>query len=287
MHENAIASFAVSRDGQWLATGSDCGPEGDFVSPAVGVVLWDLASGEPRASVAVEGGIGLCDVDGHKLAAADRVHHSIAKRQHPIGTRGGRPERVLPLLEGWREGLDGYFTLTPSPSGRMIAASSEDPRCGRPAIVGTSLINADTGARVFASSSLTHVSAFVFDQSETRWATVSASRNVRPPPHVVHMFSSDSHVGEIRGPFAPIDWQQFADGVPFVFSPDGKAALVVRPDGEIERFSADGSPAGRLARVEGASGLLWPRPDLVVAAGTTVVAFVRVPSGEVSVRFRR
>lgn len=60
-HPHAMISFALSRDGRQLATGSECGADGDYESPVVGVVLWDVATGSARHVVPVEGGIGLGD----------------------------------------------------------------------------------------------------------------------------------------------------------------------------------------------------------------------------------
>ncbi|HTR55111.1 MAG TPA: hypothetical protein VMJ10_30705 [Kofleriaceae bacterium] len=54
-------SFAVSRDGRTLATGSEASFETDYDAPTVGVVLWDLSSLTVQHRVPVRGGVGLSD----------------------------------------------------------------------------------------------------------------------------------------------------------------------------------------------------------------------------------
>jgi hypothetical protein len=197
--------------------------------------------------------------------------------------------REQPLLPE-SAGRDGHYAFGPSPSGRLLAVSSEDPGCGRPSAVGTALFDLDAGERLALAPQVTHVSGFAFDASERRWAAVKASRNVRlGGTHEVVLFDGAERIGAIDGPFEPHHWQEFADGLPFALSPDGCAALLVRPGGRLERWTIDPRPArapALLPRIEGAAAVRWPTPELALVLGPRVLAFLRMPSAEALAIFR-
>jgi hypothetical protein len=206
---------------------------------------------------------------------------------HSIDIRTRKLVRQLPLLPS-NAGRDGHYTLAPSPSGRWLAVSSEDPRCGRPAVAGTSLIDLESGDRVVFDPSLTHVSGFAFDAAEKRWAAVRASRNVKQGrTHGVTVFEGGRTLATLPGPLEPLDWLSFADGVPFCFSPDGTQALLLRPAGRIERWriGADARQESTLPRLDGMNGLLWPAPDVAIALGPRTIAFLRMPAGELIAQY--
>ena len=355
-HPHAMISFAFCRDGRQLATGSECGADGDYESPVIGVVLWDVASGAARHVVPVEGGIGLGDqlrrglafcADGTTLAydyftnlvgALDTKTAQVRLEAVASGNDGppsfaidesgahvfiaasegcaspaigsvwvvgsDTPPSYLLAPEdrhvqalSWRGGqlhvadagslasIDAsrgtvlrrtpFFTdgrvpwVWPSPSGRYVAATVRDG-------AGVTLLDADTHGRVVTSDAPRAITGFVFDRAETRWAAVSALRGVRAPVGGATIFEAGRSIGTIPGPLAPSDWQQFADGVPFALSPDGRHALVLRPGGEFERWDVDPAPIlrSRLATIEGALAVVWPVDDVVIAIGPRVLVFL-------------
>lgn len=89
-----------------------------------------------------------------------------------------------------------------------------------------------------------------------------------------------AETGRLAGPLEARDLQ-FADGLPFAFSPDGARTIVLRPGGRIER----GGEAW--ARVSGARGLAWPLPGVVIALGPDVLVFLEAYSGDVLRAYRR
>lgn len=365
-HPHAICSFAVSRDGTTLATGSEATPE-HADDPTVGIVLWDVATGSARRSVAVEGGVGLSDQlrrglafssDGARLgfsfhtngvgvldvATGDVLLRAYASggdsapsfALDPAGThvliqgsegcRGPAIASIYGTSTGGLEacvapsGLSGDVEVLawrgdtlhvssgrdlisidaashaivrrsdwlphpqsawawPSPSGRRVATTVRDR-------AGVTLIDVDTHARLFMDAQLSAISAFTFDRDERRWAAVSAERRVRAPVGGATLFEDARPLGTIAGPLAPIDWQLFADGVPMAFAPDGRRAIVVRPSGDLERWSLVGAPTreATIASVPGASGLLWPTDDVCIAMGPRLLVFLRASDGTVIAR---
>lgn len=96
-------------------------------------------------------------------------------------------------------------------------------------------------------------------------------------------------LARIPGPFARAE-ERAPDVAPLALEPGGSAVAVARPGGRIEGepieiVRASGSfTRMRLPAIEGASALLWPAPDVLVALGPRVVAFFR-PSGELLARY--
>ncbi len=346
-----MVSFALSRDGATLATGS----EDDERS----VVLWDVRTGESRRSIDVEGGVGIADslarglafsadgrllgfnydtssvgavvvatgrlvleastgtgqdsapswvfaddgsevlVAGASAACPDamgvlfavapphetrcvtgRVGESIVSavavrdgRAHVVSVRAllSRDVAAGALMATELEGaplLDGI----PSPSHRFVAIGHPSPR--NDAVF---LYEVDSQRRIHASV-VPFLTGFSFARAdETRWAAVSAEPGRRGG---VVLLRGGAQTGRISGPLEPHDLQ-FADGLPFAFSPDGARTVVLRPGGRLER-------AGEVwARVPGARGLAWPLLGVVIALGPDVLVFLDADSGEVLRTYRR
>jgi hypothetical protein len=214
----------------------------------------------------------------------DHVVHGVTRSRalHSIDVRNQALVRQLPLLPD-NAGRDGLYTIAPSPSGRWLAVSSEDPRCGRPAIAGTSLIDLDSGNRLAHDPSVTHVSGFCFAAVGRRWAAVHASSvKAQRGTHGITVFDGNRKLATLPGPLEPIDRFRFADGLPFSFSPDGTHALLLRPAGYLECWRLDPTPTqvSALPRFEGINGLAWPAPDVAIALGPRAVAFLAMPVGE-------
>lgn len=344
-HAGRIVSFALSRDGALLATGS----EDDERS----VVLWDVRTGAVLRSIDVEGGVGLADCllrgvafsadgrlvgfnydtssvgvaevatgrvvleastesgqdsapswafsdDGSEVViagpsaacpdamgvlfavAAPHGTRCVAGRAGErsiaaIAARDGRAHVVSDraLVSGSVEGgtvtatdligapfLDG----TPSPGRRFVAIGHPSPNNDAVA-----LYELDSH-RLLHGSVISNLTGFAFAAAdETRWAAVRAEPGRESG---VVLLREGIETGRIAGPLEARELQ-FADGLPFSFSPDGSETIVLRPGGGIERAGA------AWARVPGAHGLAWPIPGVVLAIGPDVIVFLRAGSGEV------
>jgi hypothetical protein len=220
----------------------------------------------------------------HPVAFRNGVIHGVSESKlRSVDASTGALVREQPLLpnasgdEWWRF----------AQSGRWLAAAAEDPRQGTPAVAGVTLIDLDSGQVLVTDVGLRRVNGVTFDANGQRWAAVQASREVgSPKTHKAVLFEGARRLGEIAGPFEPIDWMSFADGLPFTFSPDGKQALLLRPAGRVERWQVDdlGRAPTVLPRLDGVEGLAWPAPDLAIAIGPRVLYFLAMPAGEVIAR---
>jgi hypothetical protein len=273
------SSFAVSDDGSEIFVGvAEACPDGagSVVSSRAGLHPQVRCLTFPGAlsyseALSFRGGIAHV-VNGEQLLSLDAA--------------GRRPARAIPLLGGSCAGLDAHYTIDPSPSGRFVAVSAADPRCGQPALIGSALIDMDSGERVFEDSSLTNVVSFEFAANESRWAALTANRLPGGPVSLVTVFDGARRLGTIAGPLEVNDWQRFADGTPFAFAPDGREAMIVRAGGVLERWRIDPQPArvGVLGTVQGATAVWWPRPEIAIAIGPRVLAFIDARSGRVTQR---
>jgi hypothetical protein len=273
---DSASSFALSDDGSELFVGSGEG------SDALGSVMPTRAGLNPVVRpLRFPGAEGYSDA----LAFRGGIAHAVFEEQLVSLDAGGRsPARAMPLLDGSCAGLDAHYTIDPSPSGRFVAVSATDPRCGRPALVGSALIDVDSGQRVFEDAALTNVVSFEFDASESRWAALTANRLPGRPVSLVTVFDGARRLGTIAGPLEVNDWQRFADGAPFAFAPDGREVMIVRTGGVLERWTLDPQPARAsvLATVRGATAVSWPRPEIAIAIGPRVLAFIDARSGRVT-----
>lgn len=91
-------------------------------------------------------------------------------------------------------------------------------------------------------------------------------------------------LARVPGPFARAEGSA-PEAPPLALRPDGGALAMVRPGGQLEVVRATGSfTRARLAAIEGVTAVLWPTPEVIVAIGPSVVAFLR-PSGERIARY--
>lgn len=345
VHHGRIVSFALSRDGTMLATGSE--------DEENSVVLWDMRSGAVLRSIDVDGGVGIADclsrgiafsadgrlvgfnantssvyvaevatgrivleastdngdsapswafsddgsevfVSGASEECADAmgVLFAVAAPHAPrcvggragestvsaVAVRDGRAHAVSvrSLLSREIEGtglvatnLTGapFLDGTPSPTHRRVAIGHPSPNNDTIA-----LYEVDTHRRIYQGV-VPNLTGFAFaSANESRWAVVRAEP--RADTGVV-LLNDGAETGRIAGPLETRELQ-FADGLPFAFSPDGTQTIVLRPGGRIERGTG-----AALARVVGAHGLAWPIPEVILALGADVVAFVDAGSGAV------
>lgn len=176
-------------------------------------------------------------------------------------------ERPLPTAVG-----SGHFLTDTSPSGHWLGVASDGG--------GASLLDLDTGAVTLVDPKLTYASGFAFDAAEHRWAVVRAQEQ---RAQGVALFDGSRTLGAIPGPLQMADWLNFADGLPFAFSPDGKSALLLRPGGTLERWRVDGPvrEAVLAPRLDGARGVLWPAADRAVVIGPRLLVFLEMGGGAI------
>jgi hypothetical protein len=271
-------SFALADDAEEIFVGGV-----DGFGDTIGAIAPARGGDRPQLRcVSFTGGDG----GSNALSFRRGVVHAVCDEQLvSIDVRGGAPPRVMPLLGHWRAGLDAHYAIEPSPSGRHVAVGAVDPRCGRPALTGVSLIDVDSGRRVFEDASMADAVGFTFAAREPRWAALSAKRRPGHPITEITIFEGARKLGVIAGPLEVADWQRFADGAPLAFSPDGRSALLLRPRGVLERGTLEPRPSfAALATIEGAQGVLWPLPDIVIAIGPRVLAFIDAARGSIRQR---
>jgi hypothetical protein len=94
----------------------------------------------------------------------------------------------------------------------------------------------------------------------------------------------------LAGALAKYDWMSFADGIPVAVSPTAANARVatVSPEGHIDDWALGAStPTRRLGSIAGATSLLWPTEDRLLALGPKVVAVLDPTARGASVRLER